>query len=154
MADYVTEARIKSKLGDRTDLLDRDGDGSEDSGLLDDIIDEIGAVIDAHIAQRFGTSNVPLAAVTDTPATPKFIQKIAEHLVLEDLHSWAEPDGRDATYHRDKAEGYLAGLRKADFDIDVSRAKGYEAGTLATYDAGTPTYAGEDSSGVDRTSGI
>ncbi len=152
---YVAEATVRSELGNRSpELLDWDEDGSEDSGLLGRLIEKAGRFINMTLRQRYGSA-IPFAEITDDPATPEAIQEIALDWVLWRIYSRWEPEGRDAEFHRTSAESALEGLREGDFDLgNVARAKGYEAGVVAIYDSGTPTYGGEDSAGVERTKGI
>lgn len=152
---YVAEATVRSELtGRATELLDWDGDGSEDTGLLARLIEKAGRFINMALRQRYGSS-IPFAEITDTPATPEAIQEIALDWVLARIYARWEPGGRDAEYHRESAETALEGLREGDFDLgSVGRAQAHEGRNIAVYEAGTPVYGGQDSNGSDRTTGI
>lgn len=151
---YVAEDTVTMRLGNRTaPLLDWDGDGTADDGLLAELIEDAGDVINARLAQRYGSS-VPFAQITDTPATPRMIQRIALHLVLSELYSFAEPDGRDAVHHFGVADRLLTGLADGKLDIDVARAKASEGAVICVYSAETPVFSGEDTDGISRSRGI
>lgn len=150
---YVAEATVRGRLGGRAPaLLDRSGGGAEDPGLLTDIIDEMGAIIDARLDQRLQT---PFAAITATPATPDIISRIALHLALSDVYAYWEPDGRDATTHFDKADTWLNEILAGNLDVPgATRQTAAKARGGTAYEASTPTYAGVDEYGIDRTNGI
>lgn len=152
---YTTEAAITARLGSGrlTMLLDRDADGVADSGVMTAAIARAGAIIDRRLRQRYGRA-VPFAQITDDPATPEAIQKIAEDLVLFDLYSWIEPGGRDAQYHEALAMEALEALRKGDDDVPVSRAKASEGSVIAVVEKETQVFAGQSSTSVPRTRGI
>lgn len=150
---YVAEVTVTGRLGSRaTALLDRDGDGTADSGLLAGIIESQGRWIDMHLAQRV---EVPFAQITGTPATPGAIQEIALDLVLADLYRWKWPDGVDAKDHRDRALSALKSLLDGDFDFSggdrVDAVSGRHI-VSATYE--DPIVSGTDSAGVDRLRGV
>lgn len=152
---YTTEAAVTARLSAARllALLDRDGDGTADTGIMTAAIERAGRIINRRLRQRFG-SRVPFAQITATPATPEEIQKIAEDLVLFDLYSYLEPGGRDAEYHEALAMEALEALRKGEDDIDVARADAHEGMVIAVYEAQSPTFAGLDSDDVARDRGI
>lgn len=150
---YVTAAEISSILGERyTTLLDRDGDGSADAGLIDTIIDDAGALVDARLTQRLST---PFAAITDTPATPDIVRLITRHVVLWMMYKWVDADGDDATSHWDTADGFLTGILKGDLDVPGhARQTGAKAQYNAVWDGDDPFFSGQTSSGIDRSRGL
>lgn len=152
---YCTEAQITARVGATRllALIDRDQDGTADTGVLTDAIESAGALINMRLRQRYGSS-VPFADVTDDPATPEEIQRIARDLVLADLYAHYEPDGRDAQAYFARADAALTGLADGVFDVDVARAAAHEGRIVAVYDADTPSFAGLDSDDVPRTRGI
>jgi hypothetical protein len=152
---YTTETAITARIGAARLLavLDRNADGTADTGVLTAAIERSGRIINRRLRQRYGSS-VPFAQITGTPATPEEIQKIAEDLVLWDLYSYFEPSGRDAEYHHALGHDALEALRKGEDDIDVSRADAHEGMVIAVYEAEAPTFAGLDSDDVARDRGI
>jgi len=152
---YVAEATVTLRLGSRaTPLLDRDGDGAADTGLLAAIIESTGKEINLHLRNRYGSS-VPFNEITDTPtATPEGIQVLALRWVLWDIYAWHEPDGPDATLQNNFVEAALAKLLIGEADIDVDRAKAHEGQTMVTETHSDPIFAGLDSSGADRLRGV
>lgn len=152
---YVTEATVKARLGSRaTSLLDRDGDDVSDEGLLASIIESKGRWINMRLRQRYGT-NATFAEITDNPATPEGIQEIALNLVLWEVYSWAEPNGRDADMHRALADTALTALLEGEFDLDgVARAEAHEGRRIVVYTAEDPVFSGTDSAGGERLRGV
>jgi len=152
---FVTEAAVNAALGDRkTLLLDWDGDGAADTGLLATLIERAGRIIVARTAQRYGSS-AAYAQITATPATPELIQEIALDLTLWLIYRHTEPAGRDAVTHWDLADGMLTGILKGDLDVlGVARAAAHEGRRIvvATYE--DPVVSGVDSSGADRLRGV
>jgi phage gp36-like protein len=153
---YTKETDIEAANvgGTRLDvLLDREGDGTVDTGVLDAAIAEAGAIIDARLDQRYAT---PFAAITDTPDTPDIIQVIARHLVLAELYSFVEPEnGRDAARHFKKADDLLSGLLDGRFDIPgATRQTAAKGRTPIVYDAGTPVFSGRTEDGGYRGRGF
>jgi phage gp36-like protein len=152
MSTYVTEAAITLRLGSRDALLDWDEDAAEDDGLIEELIAEAGALIDARLAQRL---EVPFADVTDTPATPDVIQLIAKHLVLWLIYSHHDPESRDATHHWTVAESHLTGIMEGKYDVpSATRQTASKAGIVVSYEAEDRAFAGEDDYGVSRLRGI
>ena len=151
---YVAEATVKLHLGSRTGLLDRDGNGSEDSGLLARIIESMGRLINMRLKQRYGSA-VPFAEITDTPATPEGVQEIALHLVLWDLHKFSEPNGNDAQQHWELANATLNALLEGDFDLNgVARAGAGEGKYVVVSTYEDPVLSGVDSDDADRLRGV
>lgn len=154
---YVAEATVNARLGARaTKLLDRNNDGTADSGLLASIIESMGRVINARLAQRYGSSNIPFANITDTPDTPDIIQEIALNLVLWDIYRFHEPDGRDSASYFSVADTLLTGLREGEFDLDdlSARATADEGRRIVVYTAEDPILSGVDSNDADRLRGV
>ncbi|MGE0400838.1 MAG: phage protein Gp36 family protein [Kofleriaceae bacterium] len=153
---YTTEEALTLLVGATrlSSLLDRDGDGSADAGVLDATIEKAGRMIDRRLKQRYGSA-IPFAQITDSDPTPEEIQEVANDMVLYLLYRHWEPDGLMATDYRRDAFEALESLRKGEDDVDgVARASGSEAGVIAVYDADTPTYAGLDADNLERTRGI
>lgn len=152
---YTDSTALTTRVGAArlTALQDRNADGSADSGVLTAAIERAGRIINRRLRQRYGSS-IPFAQLTDTPATPEEIQKIAEDLVLYDLYSFFEPEGRDAKYHEALAIEALDALRNGEDDIDVARAAAHEGKFIAVYDAEDPVFSGVDDDGVSRMRGI
>lgn len=153
---YTNDDAVTAFLGTdrRLALLDRDDDGTADTGLLDSIIEKAGNMIDMRLAQRFGTRSPLFPLIDADPATPGPIQGIALDLVLWMLYSHLEPDGRDARYHFGLADTMLTGIADGKFDVDVARAEANEGGVIAVYEAEDPTFAGLDDNDVSRLRGI
>lgn len=149
---YVAEATVNARLGSRaTALLDRDRDGSADSGLLAAIIESMGRVINMRLRQRYA---VPFAEITDSPATPEEIQEIALNLVLWDVYRWNEPEGKDAAAHYSFADGALTALLEGDFDLDSSRVNATSGRHIVSATYADPVISGLDSADADRLRGI
>lgn len=146
---YTNHAAVELRVGAGrlTTLLDRDGDGLADSGVLDAAIARAGAIADRRLRQRYGRA-VPFAQVTDSPSTPEAVSKIAEDLVLFDLYSYIEPGGRDAQYHEALAMEALEALAKGDDDIPVQRAAANEGRVIALVSADPVTFSGGRSRGI------
>lgn len=151
---YVAEATVTLRLGSRsTALLDRDNDGTADTGLLAALIESAGRTVNMQLRQRYGSS-VPFAEITATPVTPEEIQELALRLVLWDIYSWANEAGA-AKANRDLADAALAKLLGGDYDISgVARAKSYEGKHIVVATHEDPVFAGVDSAGVERVRGI
>lgn len=156
MAAYTNEASLTKRIGAARllTLTDRDRDGTADTGVLDDAIAMAGSTIRLELRQRFGSAVDSIADIGDATPTPAEIQRVAEELVLADLYSWYEPGARDHEYHRARAERWLEGLRKGEYDFDIDRAAAHEGSIIAVYDSEDPVFAGLDSSDVSRTKGI
>lgn len=151
---YVLAETVRERLGDRADvLLDRDGDGTEDAGLLDELIAEAGDEINMRLAQRLGT---PFADVTADPPTPTEIQRIALWIVLADCYAWTEPDGRDATVYREKANATLTALADGTADIpSAPRVSASRARHVVSYETqADAVFAGVTGGGTKRIRGI
>ena len=150
---YVAEATVTARLGERsTDLLDRDGDGSADTGLLAAVIESVGRRINMHLAQRY---DVPFAEITDSPATPEEIQEIALNLVLWELYRWRNPEGPDTQAHLDMALSDLQQLRNGDFDLGSgSRVDAVSGKHIVSATYADPVISGQDSNSVDRLRGV
>jgi phage gp36-like protein len=147
---YVLGDTVKARLGDRADAaLDRDRDGDEDDGLLDELIAEAGDEINMRLAQRLQT---PFA---DLPSTPSEIQRIALWLVLADCYAWIEPNGRDHEVFREKANATLTALAEGKADLPSQRrTSAHAAGHVAIYTSEGATFAGTTASGSSRIRGI
>lgn len=150
---YTNEASLLKRCARLHELLDRNGDGSPDVGVLDEAIADAGDEIDMRLRQRYGSA-VPFAQITDPTPTPKEIQRIARDLVLADLFGYVEPEGRDATRHQSRADTALNGLADGSYDIEVDRAAAHEGRIIAVFDAEDPTFAGQDDDDIARTRGI
>jgi phage gp36-like protein len=146
---YTTSSAVEARVGSvrLAYLLDRDGDGLADDGVLDAAIARAGAIIDRKLRQRYGRA-VPFAQITATPPTPDAISKIAEDLVLFDLYAYFEPNGRDREYHEALAMEALEALAKGDDDIPVQRAAANEGRVIALVSADAPTFAAGRSRGI------
>ncbi len=135
-----------------TALLDRNRDGTADTGVLDATIGNAGTEIDARLAQRY---DVPFAQITDSPDTPDIIQLIAKNLVAAELYAWAFPDGNDAKAARARADSMLDKILSGDFAIpDVAPLGGGSGRVIISYDADEPQFSGRDSSDVRRWRGL
>src|SRR5574341_979902 len=143
---YTNEAALTLKIGAARllGLLDRNKDGTADTGVLDATIERAGRRIDRWLKQRYGSA-IPFAQITGSPATPPEIQEIAIDLVLYDLYSYAEPRGRDAEDCKTFAQEALEAIRTGEQDVaGVARASASEGHVIAVYEAETPTFAGLD----------
>lgn len=152
---YVAKATVTGRLGSRAAaMLDRDGDGVADIGLVESIIESMGRVINMRLRQRYGSS-IPFAEINDTPATPEGIQEIALNLVLWDIYRWSEPEGQDATAHFTLADTALTALLEGEFDLGgVARAAAHEGRRIVVYTAEDPVLSGVDSGGAERLRGV
>lgn len=156
MTTYTNEAALQTRLNSErlAELLDRDEDGSPDSGVLDKAISRAGSTIRRRLRQRYGSAVDSIAAITDSPATPSEIQEVAEDLVLADLYSFWNPEGLDARYHRSAAEDAIKELQDGGADFDIARADAKEGRRVAVYTAEDNVFSGQDSDSVSNTSGI
>ena len=153
---YTTEAALTLRVGTARmlALLDRDQDGTADTGVAAAAITRAGDRINRRLAQRYGSS-LPFADMTDDPATPGEIQEIAEDLALGYLYEWIDPQSNDAVHHREAADKALERIREGKDDVSgMGRAKAHEGAVVAVYTAETPVFAGVDSSNISRTRGI
>lgn len=154
MPAYTTKASVALVIGltRLEELLDRDGDSIEDTGVMDLAIAEAGSIIDARLTQRLAT---PFAAITDTPATPSLVQAIARHLVIHWLYDREDPESAEAIKHWDRADGLLTGILSGDLDIpEASRQTAAKSRTTVAYSSGTPVFSGRDSYGNARGRGL
>lgn len=154
---YVAEDTVTARLGSRaTAVLDRDNDGSSDSGLLASFIESAGRIINGRLAQRYGSSNLPFANITDTPDTPDLIQEIALYLTLSRCYEFINPNGTEAENFFNKAEGLLIGLRTGELDLEdfSARADASEGRHIVKYTAEDPILSGVDDNDADRLRGV
>lgn len=108
---YTTRARLELFVAGRggrlEDLLDRDKDGTEDTGLLDRTIKTACNRIDGEVAQVYRT---PLAVDISTTESGGLVEDLTDKLVAGELYAWVDPDTADAKL-RDEVYAYLDMVR-------------------------------------------
>lgn len=82
---YTTQAELAERIGaqELLRLLDRDGEGEADAGVVEGAIGEASALIDGYLKARY---RLPLSPV------PALLRPLAADLVLYGLHPWGAPE--------------------------------------------------------------
>lgn len=119
--NYVTRDHILAHIPESVlrDALDDDGDGTEDAGLLDRIIEDAGNECDGLVAARY---TVPFDPV------PIAIQRAAHAFVLDIIYSRRQtkdennPFRKEANKWRDMLREVGAGKRQLDASQAVAIA--------------------------------
>lgn len=119
---YTTRAIIQQTSGDPArvaDLLDRNGDGAEDTIAATSSADTSIAVacelVDARLGQRY---TLPFASLTSTPA---LVTRIASMLSLWHLYSLRDPEGADAKAWWARADALLTGILDGTLYLDATQ---------------------------------
>lgn len=150
---YTNETRIDKLLGGVLvdDLLDLDQDGSPDTGVLDQHIADVGAVIDAYVSRRYET---PMPDIGDTPATPAYVQLIATWLLASFLLLPRTQAAKQRELYGNMAYDALKGIRDGKTSLPDATAldpddQGTEGFAYETSDGAKPKFSGLDDDGDD-----
>lgn len=129
---YTTQAKIEAKLPPQflTQALDDDGDGSADSGLLDQIISVCSEEIDGILGQRF---DVPFTTV------PSIVASAALTLCLYTLYVRRGLSGDQNPFEKPwmAMEEKLQKIARGDLPLEYSTPEGTAPAKIITEDAKT-----------------
>lgn len=131
---YATEADLRAQFGAQEidELLDRDRDGSPDTGAADAALEHASAEIDAYLARRF---TVPVTGAD------RMLRGISCDLARYRLYDEAAPEA--ASTRRDQAISYLRRVADGTAELpgasDVRHADG---GVLVSKNATTIDWTG------------
>lgn len=147
---YTARAYIERKIGAEQviALCDRNGDGDEDVGVLDDAIQSACDIVDSALRQYYV---VPFAAITD--ASPEgTVRELTTYYAIHLLFSEDQPDEDTAIYSGGwlkKFRELLARIVSGSAELGATKvaAEDGRIGISATY---TENTFGIDENGGDR----
>lgn len=152
---YTTRARIDALLRPTrvVRLLDVDQDGVEDSGVFTDVIERAANLVDADLAMVYV---VPFDAITATPATPGIVADLTDYAAAVWLFRiGGAPNSADADAFQALYDGLLADIRAGRRAVPGATPVAAEDGIVGVrFDAEDPVFAGVDSAGTRRSSGL
>lgn len=139
---YTTRARLDALIRPRrmVVLLDVDQDGSEDSGVFDDVIERAANQVDADLCRFYV---VPFATSPSTPGIVSDLTDYAAAVLLFELGG--APASEDAANFRRRYDALLERIRSGEAAIPgATEAAADEGVVAAVFSYESPVVSGTD----------